>query len=102
MLTVDGTIAALAAELRDRLVAGALAGLGPITLAAGLFADAELAGRILLADLDHLSTLPEHTGRPAAPDRWARLADDLRLLLLPGHRPAGATAGRDGATAPTS
>jgi len=82
MLTVDHTLPTLVAELQARLDDGALVGLGPVTLASGLFPDAELAGRVLLADLDHLGTLAEHTGSPAGSERWALLTDDLHLLLL--------------------
>lgn len=81
MPTTNGDLAALAAELRTRLDAGALDGLGPVLLTAGPFADARMAGRILLADLGHLSSLAELTGSAPAPNRWALLADDVYVLL---------------------
>jgi hypothetical protein len=91
MLTPDYTLPALVAELQARLDGGALAGLGPVTLASGPIHDAELAGRVLLADLDHLGTLAEHTGSPPAPERWALLADDVHVLLLALGRRNGET-----------
>src|SRR5215210_4191344 len=70
MLTVDHALPELIAELQARLDDGALVGIGPVTLASGPFLDAELAGRVLLADLDHLGTLAEHTARRATAHRW--------------------------------
>jgi CheY-like chemotaxis protein len=83
--TENGTLGHDGDELRSRLAAGALAGRGPVTLHAGPFADAELAGRILLADLMHLSELAEHTGQQPTPERWSLLANDVRLLLQHTH-----------------
>ena len=91
MLTVNGDLAFLTAELRARLDGGTLDGHGPVTLTAGQFADRGLAGRILLADLDHLTALAEHTGSPPTPDRWAILADDMYLLLLRSNRHSDGT-----------
>jgi hypothetical protein len=81
MQTMSGVATALVTELRDRLQAGGLANLGPIRLMSGLFADAELAGRVLLAETDHLGMLAEHTGEPATDDRWALLAYEVCTLL---------------------
>jgi hypothetical protein len=87
MAAVDPMLAALIAELRSCLEAGALSDLGPIMLKAGPLPNAELAGRIVLADATHLSELAEHTGHPPASERWALLADDVqRLLLHTGRR----------------
>ena len=98
---MNGDLATLAAELRGQLYAGALDGLGPVTLLAGDFADARLAGRTLLADLDHLCSLAEHTGSAPAAERWTLLADDLYLLLLMvGRRRDRATDGQNGSTPP--
>ena len=92
MPTTNGDLATLAGELRGQLDAGALDSLGPVTLLAGSFADAQLAGSTLLADLDHLSSLAEHTGIAPTPERWTLLADDLYMLLLMlGRRGGGAT-----------
>jgi CheY-like chemotaxis protein len=103
MLTEDGTLGHDGAELRSRLAAGALAGRGPVMLHAGPFADAELAGRVLLADLMHLSELAEHTGQPPTPERWALLADDVRLLLQhTRHRRNGAANGYEEHPPPSS
>jgi len=77
MLDVD----ALAAELRAELLAGGLTGLGPIPLGTGNFPDVELVGNILLADLDHLHHLLELTGNEAVPGRWARVTEDLHILV---------------------
>jgi len=97
MPATNGDLATFADELRGQLDAGALDGLGPVTLLAGSFADAGLAGRILLADLDHLSSLAEHTGSAPAPGRWTLLADDLYLLLLMlGRRHDRGTDGQNG------
>jgi hypothetical protein len=97
MLTVDYTLPELVAELQARLEGGTLAGLGPVMLASGPMHDAELAGRVLLADLDHLDTLAEHTGAPPDPERWALLTDDLHALLLTSSwRQDGETDVRDG------
>jgi hypothetical protein len=82
---------------RGQIDAGAPDGLGPVTMLAGSFADARLAGRTLLADLDHLSSLAEHTGDPPTPERWTLLADDLYLLLLTlGRRRDGGPNGQHG------
>jgi hypothetical protein len=94
MLIVQPGVEAMVAEVRSRLDAGKLAGLGPVALTSGAFSDAELAGRILLAEADHLSTLADHTGRPAGPDRWAQLGDDLYLILRQTGDPRDGTAGR--------
>jgi len=99
MPTTNGDLATLAVELQGQLDAGGLDGLGPVTLLAGSFADARLAGRTLLADLDHLSSLAENTGNAPTPERWTLLADDLYVLLLTlGRRDDGTTNGQDGRT----
>jgi len=96
-------LAALGADLQARLESGALDGLGPVMLTHGPFASATLAGRVVLADLDHLTTLAEHTGSPPAPERWAVVAADVHLLLLASNpRPDKATNGRDTPPAPAS
>jgi hypothetical protein len=96
---MNGDLATLVAELRGQLDAGALDGFGPVTLLAGPFADAGLAARTLLADLDHLSALAEHTGSAPEPERWVLLADDLYLLLLMvGRRRDRVTDGQNGRT----
>ncbi len=101
MPTTNGDLAALAAELHARLDAGALDGLGPVMLTAGLFADAMMAGRILLADLGHLSSLAQHTGSAPAPNRWALLADDVYVLLRgTSQQRNGNTHGQDAASPP--
>jgi hypothetical protein len=73
--TKHGDLATLAGERRGQLDAGALDALGPVTLLAGSFADARLAESTLLADLDHLSSLAEHTGLAPTPERWTPLAE---------------------------
>jgi hypothetical protein len=93
MQTTSSVAVALAAELRERLVAGRLAELGPIRLMAGAFANAELAGRVLLAEADHLSALAEHTGQPATDDRWALLAYEVGTLLRQQGSRFGVTTG---------
>jgi CheY-like chemotaxis protein len=99
MPATNGDATVLADELRGQLNTGALDGLGPVTLLAGPFTDAGLAGRTLLADVDHLSSLAEHTGDPPTPDRWALLADDLYVLLLKVGRRRDGTI--NGLTLPT-
>ena len=102
MPTKNDDLATLADELRGQLYAGELDGLGPVTLLAGSFTDARLAGSTLLADLDHLSSLSEHTGSAPTPERWMLMADDLYVLLLMlGHRRGGATDQPDGRTPPS-
>jgi hypothetical protein len=81
MQVISGVATALASELSDRLGVGGLAAPGPVCLMAGVFANAELAGRVLLAEMDHLGALAEHTGEPAADDRWALLVFELGTLL---------------------
>ena len=95
MVTPNGDLATLAAELQRQLDADVLDGFGPVTLLAGTFPDAGLAGRALLADVDHLSSLAAHTGEAPSPERWALLADELYvLLLLVGRRRDRAINGR--------
>src|SRR4051794_34487299 len=99
MPATNGDLATLADELQCQLDASALDGLGPVTLLAGPFADARLAGRTLLADLDHLSSLAEHTGHAPESERWMLLADDVYVLLLRlGRRRDGETEGPNGRT----
>jgi hypothetical protein len=106
MPTLDADLAdavALGAELRARLDGGALDGSGPVTLVAGTFASPVLAGRVLLADLAHLTALAEHTGSLPDPDRWTLLADDIHLLLSTVRRERdGITSHRDGIEPPTA
>lgn len=90
MQAISSVATALAAELSDRLGAGGFAELGAVRLMAGVFANAELAGQVLLAETDHLGSLAEHTGQPAVDDRWALLVYDLGTLLhLPGAQVDG-------------
>lgn len=81
MMSMTPTLDSDAADIRAELLAGSLAGFGPITLTAGACPDAELVAKVLLADLDHVRHLREHTGREASADRWAAIAADLQLLL---------------------
>src|SRR4051812_6147507 len=82
MQAMDSVVQGLATDLRAPPDAGAFEALGPVRLKVGPFASAELAARVLLADVDHLSTLARHTGHPAAADRWTLLARELDTLLL--------------------
>lgn len=92
MQGISSVAMALASELSDRLGAGGLAEPGPVRLMAGVFANAELAGRVLLAEMDHLGALAEHTGEPATDDRWALLVYELGTLLRqPGAQVDGTT-----------
>jgi CheY-like chemotaxis protein len=101
MPSTNGDLATLADELQRQLDAGALDGLGPVTLLAGPFADTTLAARALLADLDHLCSLAEHSGSAPTTERWTLLADELYLLLLMlGRRRDRGTDGQNGRTPP--
>ena len=67
------------AELRDRVTRGELDRLTPITLGGLRLPSAELAARIMLADLDHYAEL--------APDqRRDMLVEARRLMLLRDFR----------------
>jgi hypothetical protein len=68
----------LATELRLRLARGELAMLGPVELATGCrLASLELAARVTLADLDHVTSWAEKYQRRVSPQRWERLLEDL-------------------------
>jgi hypothetical protein len=88
-------VIALADEVRAHLNGGALAGLGPIALvhAGGILPDAELAARIVLADVAHCSASGADVahcsalGQEASARCWAQLAAQLRCLKRAIHRP---------------
>ena len=69
-------------ELRGRLDRGELAGLGPVEVGPGqVLPSAELAAKIMLADLDHYDDLPLQQQRhPLAVARRRLLLEDLRRL----------------------
>lgn len=77
MLTM--TTAERADELRSLLDSGALRTVGRVDTLHGLSADAELATRIVLAHLDHLTDL-ETTGT-AVPARRQAVEEDIERLL---------------------
>jgi hypothetical protein len=68
----------LATELRLRVARGELAALGPVELSPGCrLASLELAARVTLADLDHVTSWARTYRRRVAPRRWERLLEDL-------------------------
>ena len=70
-------VIALADEVRARLAQGNLAGRGPIELVPnGGLLDAELAARVVLADVAHCT----QRGREESAPCWAELTAQLRSL----------------------
>ncbi len=74
-------VLALADGVRARLARGDLRGAGPVDLGPdGVFADAELAARVLLADVEHCAWEERALDGVATAERWAELAEALRRL----------------------
>ena len=81
MTTDPDDLVAWIADLRGRVARGELAALGRVELDGGIILVAELAARILLADLDHYDTLPPTRRRDlAVVARREALLRDLRRL----------------------
>jgi hypothetical protein len=74
-------VTALADQVKAHLARGGFAGLGGVELGpAGSLPDAELAARIVLAEVDHRSHLERPDDRVSRA-RWAHVAGQLRQLL---------------------
>jgi hypothetical protein len=65
--------------LRMLLNDGELAKPDPVELQPGTVLPFEAAARIVLTDVDHLTTL-NGLGRGVSPDRWRRLSAELETL----------------------
>jgi len=73
-------VIALADQVGAHLARGDLAGLGPVELPpAGLF-DAEVAARIVLADVAHCTLLEPEYDHQALAARWWAIAEQLGCL----------------------
>lgn len=80
------TVTALADRLGEDLARGRLARVGPVDLGPeGFLPDAELAARVVLADVDHRAYM-ERAGRRASRVTWEHLAEQLRRLLANAAR----------------
>ena len=80
-LAVTSEVLPLVSELRTRLERGELARRGRVELPSWrTLVDAELAARVVLADVDHLNYLAEHRKRPVSAACWAAAAAELRHL----------------------
>ena len=80
---VADDLVGLLLRLQTLLARVSIASLGPIELASGdRFADAELALKIVLADVDHLLDLVDHCDVHVSTDRWESATIDLRSLVL--------------------
>ena len=77
VVLVPTTDAERAAALAERLQAGALNQFGLIEIGASVRMEAELAVRIVLADLDHLT---DGTGPPSSLAHWEAVAEQLERL----------------------
>ena len=81
MATGPDDLVAWIAELRGRLARGDLAALGRVELDGGIILTADMAARIMLADLDHYEDLPPTwRGDLAVVARREALLRDLRQL----------------------
>ena len=63
MIADPDDLGAWIAELRGRVARGDLVALGRVELDGGIILAADLAARIMLADLDHYEDLPPHMAR---------------------------------------
>ena len=80
-LAVTSEVLPLVAELRTRLERGELARRGRVELPSWrTLVDAEVATRVVLADVDHLHYLSEHRKRPVSAARWELAVAELRHL----------------------
>ena len=81
MTTDPDDLGAWIAELRARVAHGDLVAVGRVELDGGIILAAELAARIMLADLDHYEDLPlTWRGDLAVVARREALLRDLRRL----------------------
>ena len=80
-LAVTSEVLPLVGEFRTRLERGELARRGRVELPSWrTLVDAELATRVVLADVDHLNYLAEHRKRPVSAARWEAAVAELRHL----------------------
>jgi hypothetical protein len=75
-------VTALCDQLEAHVARGRLRGLGPVDLGPeGSLPDAELAARIVLADIGHWGYMERVRGRRVTRATWAHLAEQVRRLL---------------------
>jgi hypothetical protein len=80
-VAIPDNLALYADELRHYLVVGKLAGLGEVVMGNGRPIPAPRAARIVLAELGRLAA-SEDKGALVEDDRWARLEEEVRRVLL--------------------
>lgn len=75
-------VTVLCDQVAEHLARGGFAGVGPVDLGPeGRLPDAELAARIVLADVDHWAYLEQAQRRRVKRATWEHLAEQLRRLL---------------------
>lgn len=75
-------VTALVDQLGAHLSHGDLSGIGRVDLGPeGALPDADLAARIVLADVDHWTYIEQVRRRRVPRARWAHLAEQMRRLL---------------------
>ena len=80
-MAIPASLVFYADELRHYLVVGRLAGLGEVVMGNGRAIPAPRAARIVLAELGRLAA-SEGKGALVEDDRWARLEEEVRRVLL--------------------
>ncbi len=92
-------VIAVADQVSAHLDQGDLAGLGPVDLgpSGGIHPDAELAARVVLADVGHCVWREQQDADSVPAEEWAELAEQLRRVLrvlVPDHEGEARRRGR--------